>query len=107
MTLFFFLSLLKCRARRPNQRQPNTKVRAKGVDLTWSQVCSPLLQFPSVHAHSTVLAAVGVGRVGEGWGLGEGEGQVEKGHSITTGMEGGDEKALGPGREGLTLAASC
>ena len=61
---FFFLSLLKCRARRPNQRQPNTKVRAKGVDLTWSQVCSPLLQFPSVHAHSTVLAAVGVGRVG-------------------------------------------
>lgn len=39
--------------------------------------------------------------MGEGWGLGEGRGQVEKGHSNTTGMEGGDEKAPSPGGRGM------
>lgn len=36
------------------------------------------------------------------WGSSWEEAQVEKGHSITTGMEGGDEKAPRPAREGLT-----
>lgn len=33
----------KCRANRTNHRQQKTKVRAKGVDSIWNQVCSFLL----------------------------------------------------------------
>ena len=49
------IPLQRCRASRTKQRQQSTKVRAKGIDPTWSQACSSLLQFPTVHVHSTIL----------------------------------------------------
>ena len=35
--------LQRCRTSMTKRRQRNTKVRAKGIEPTWSQVCSPLL----------------------------------------------------------------
>ena len=37
------------------QKQQNINVKVKETDLLWSQICSSLLQFPTVNVHSTIL----------------------------------------------------
>ena len=45
--------LQRCRAIVTEYRRQNTKVRAKGIDSIWSQVCSSLLQFLLANSATT------------------------------------------------------